>query len=64
MSSTFCPVPGTFPNVEQVKLGLGEGQAISLYTFSILVFVINISLFIFLIIRFIKEAPARQVGQK
>jgi len=56
-----CPPLGTFPSVKEFRTGLGEGPAIAVYTCSVLVFLINIAMFIFLILRFIKSIPSRQI---
>merc|ERR1712215_374645 len=57
----LCPPLGTYPSLEEIKSGLGEGPAIAMYTCSVLVFLINMVMFIFLIIRFIKTIPSRQI---
>ena len=64
MSTTtypLCPPKDSYPSVKEFRLGLGEGSAIAVYTFSAGVLVFNIVLLIILIIRFIKTVPSRQV---
>jgi hypothetical protein len=59
---TLCPPPDSYPTMEQLRQGLGEGSAIALYTCSVGVFLINIGMLAILINRFIKTVPSRQLG--
>jgi hypothetical protein len=58
-----CPHEGTFPTMSQFQLGMGTSGTVGLYVTSIMVCLVNATMFAILIRKFLREVPERQVKQ-
>lgn len=56
-----CPHEGTYPTMSQFQLGMGTPGTVGLYVTSIMVCLVNATMFAILIRKFLREVPERQV---